>query len=137
MKLENMQGVVQRLQVPVPTAATAATAETMVGIAAYRSSVVGVYYVPGAAMSGAATQNRQLDVVNKGSAGAGTAVAATITFTAGVDGTAGDGKALTVSSTAANVNLAAGDVVSVQALVNGTGLPLPAGGVIVVELQAR
>lgn len=136
MKLEQMQGVIQRLSQPVAAAATAVTAETIVGIAAYRSSVVGAYFVPSAAMSGAATANRKLNIVNTGQAGAGTAIPATITFTAAVDGVANDASALTVSGTAATVAVAAGDVITVQALVNSTGLPLPAG-LIVVELQAR
>lgn len=134
-QLKDIAGVVASLEASVAAAATAATARTTVGRAPFKSKVVGAYWVPITAHSGAATANRYLEVVNAGSAGTGTAVAASKTYTASADAVAYASNSLVAVTTTA-ANLAEGDVIVVDALVNSTGLPLPAGR-IVVTLQGR
>lgn len=130
MKVKDLQGPNISRTVPIAAAATAATAESVGVSVPHRAVLDSAYFIPASAMSGAASNNRKLDVVNKGAAGAGTAVAATITYTASVDAVAQAQNALTVSATAANVNFAEGDVAAVSVGVNGTGLPCPAGTVV-------
>ena len=134
-QLKDIAGVVASIEAAVPAAATAATARTVVGRAPFKSKVVGAYWVPTSGMTGAASANRYLEVVNAGSAGTGTAVAASKTYTASADAVAYASNTVTAVTTTA-ANLAEGDVIVVDALVNSTGLPLPAGR-IVVTLQGR
>lgn len=94
-------------------------------------SVSSVTYIPAASQSGAATNSRTLNLVNKGSAGAGTTVVATLALASGVNLTAFDEKTITVSSTAADLVVAEGDVLQWQSLHVGTGIADPGGTVIV------
>lgn len=135
MQLKDLAGPVVQLSRDIAAITTASTtAESSLGRAPFKSKVVGAYFIAESALSGAASNNRVLSVVNKVS-GAGSAIPATLIFTAGVDAIAYDDTALTVSATDATVALAAGDVLSVQSLVTGTGLAQPAGKVVVL-LQA-
>src|SRR4051812_32896363 len=98
MQLKDIAGPVVQITRDIAAITTAGTtAELAVGRAPFRSKVVGAYFVAESALSGAATNNRKLSIVNKVS-GAGAAVPATLTFTAAVDATAYDDTALTVSS---------------------------------------
>ena len=94
-------------------------------------SVSAVTYIPAASQNGAATDNRTLSLINKGQAGAGTAVVATLSLASGVNLTAFDEKAITVSSPAADLVVAVGDVLQWQSLHVGTGIADPGGTVVV------
>lgn len=132
MKLHDLQGVNGEIQEILAAAATAVTAETIIGMAPFKASVVGAYYIPAAAMAGAASNNRSISIVNRGATDAGATALATITYTGSINGTALVAQAMTLG---ADVSLALNDVVTAQALVNGTGLPLPAGGRVRITLN--
>lgn len=95
--------------------------------APYDGVVSGASYTPVATITGADTNSRTLSVINKGQAGAGTAVAASLALTAGVNAPGYDEKALTLSGTPANLVVAAGDVLVFRSLHVGTGIADPGG----------
>lgn len=95
--------------------------------------VKSVSYVPAAAITGAATNNRTLSLVNKGAAGAGTTVIATLNFASGTNAAADVARAITLSGTAANLAVAVGDILQWQSTHIGTGIADP-GGLAVVTI---
>ena len=118
-----------RRQAYVPGQATAGTADTWPVFHAEKAcTVTGILWVPAAAVTGDTTNTFSLAVQNKGQAGAGTtAVTATKTYATATDSVAHDAEALTLSSTAANLELAAGDVLVLVRAIVGTGLAQPDG----------
>lgn len=112
----------------VPAVGTAADdLDTLVAQAPFAGVVTLVEYVPGAAITGAATNNRTLSLVNKGAAGSGTTSVATLAFGAGVTAAACNERALTLSATAANLVVAAGDTLQWRSVHVGTGITDPGG----------
>ena len=128
---------VHRLKVDVPGQATAGTADEFAGVVVpFNCRVVAVAYVPKTAVAGAATNNFTATVRNRGAAGAGTVQPATLNFAAGVNAAAFVATPLTLSATASDLLLAAGDVLTVEKLVVGTGMAMP-GGSVVVDVVVR
>ncbi len=127
--------LVKTLSVPVQGAAATATDTVMIGEAPYAGTVSEVTYTADAAVTGAASPaSRTITVVNRGAAGAGTAVVATLALVGGVNLVAGDERAFTLSATAADLVVAEGDVLAcVTTAVGGTGLADP-GGIIAVAI---
>ncbi len=111
----------------VPAAATAAADDTVIGQAPFAATVTAVAYVPEAAITGANTNTRRVELVNKGAAGTGTTVVASLQFDAGTNATANNEVALALSGTAANLVLAEGDTLQWRSIVVGTGLADPGG----------
>lgn len=135
MQLNELAGD-QPLSVYFPGHATAGSAKECAGFRApFRAKITAVEFVASAAVTGAATNNFGINVRNRAT-GAGTAVPAAITFANGTNAVAQTPLALTLSGTAADLNVNAGDVITVEKVVNGTGLACPDGS-IVVHLQAR
>jgi hypothetical protein len=121
----------QNHQVPaVGTAGNDAT--TVLFQAPFPCTVTLVNYVPASAITGANTNTRLVELVNKGQAGSGTTQVATIQFNSGVNAAADDEKAITLSGTAANLVLAQGDTVIWNSTHVGTGIADPGGLVSVV-----
>lgn len=118
-----------RRQAYIPGQATAGTADDWpVFVAEKACTVTGVKWTPAAAVAGAAANNFALAVQNKGQAGAGTTpVTATKTYAAGTNSVAHDTEDLALTATAADLALAAGDVLALVRTVNGTGLAMPDG----------
>lgn len=100
------------------------------------ATVSAVTYAPVTAITGANTNTRSVSLVNKGQAGAGNTVVATIQYNAGVNAAAADENAVTLSGTPANLNVAAGDILQWQSTAVGTGIADP-GGLVVVTVAAR
>lgn len=100
----------------------------------FAGKVTACTYVPEAASTGDNTNYRTYTLVNKGAAGAGTTVMATLALTTGVDLVAFDEKALTVSATAADLVFAAGDVLAFVSTHTASGLVDP-GGTVKVTVQ--
>lgn len=111
----------------VPAAATAASDDTLLGQAPFAGTVTSVLYVPEAAITGAATNNRTVSLVNKGQAGSGTAIVATLTFASGTNATANNEVTVPLSGTAADLVIAEGDTLQWRSVANGTGLADPGG----------
>lgn len=105
--------------------------------APFPCTVEAVYWIPSAAVTGAATNNFALQAINRGAAGAGsTGVTTAKTYASGTNSAANVAEALALSATAADLNLAAGDVLDFVRTVNGTGLASPDGRVE-VHYRAR
>ena len=121
----------------VPAVGTAGNdADTPVFVAPFDCTVTAVTYVPAATITGAATNNRTLNLRNKAQDGTGTVVVATLNFGNGTNAAAFDEKAITLSGTAANLDLVAGDVLALQSLHIGTGITDP-GGLLRVSAVRR
>lgn len=126
----------RRSRVQSNTAAAIAGADTADAIRCpLAGTIAGVSYVPEALITGAATNSRTLQVVNKGQDGAGVAVVATLALVAGVNAPAFDETSLTLSATPANLVVLEGDVLSLQSNHVGTGIADP-GGDFIVTIQA-
>ncbi|KAA6216394.1 hypothetical protein [Streptomyces filamentosus] len=126
---------VQVIERNVPAVSTAGNDDdTVLGQAPFAGVVTSVQYVPEAAITGAATNNRTVSLVNKGQAGSGTTTVASLTFDNGVNAAANDEKAITLSGTAANLVLAAGDTLQWRSIHVATGIADP-GGVVRITIS--
>jgi hypothetical protein len=120
--------LVRVIEESVPAVTTAGNSDdTVLAQSPYAGTVSAVQYVPEAAITGAATNNRTVSLVNKGQAGSGTTVVATLTFASGTNATANNEVSLTLSSTAADLVVAEGDTLQWRSIANGTGLADPGG----------
>lgn len=99
-------------------------------------TVTSVTYAGTAAFTGAATNNRTFNVFNRKSDNTGTALVATLNMASGVNLVANVPKAIALSGTPANLDLAAGDVLTFQSLHVGTGIADPGGLVQVTVSRA-
>ena len=125
------------IEADVPSVGTAGnTEDSVIGQAPFDCTVTAVEYVPEAAINGAATNHRAFSLVNKGQAGSGSTVVATLAMDNGVNATAYNERAITLSATAANLDLAAGDTLQWRSVAVGTGITDP-GGVVRVTLTRR
>lgn len=128
--------LVVTLQESVAGQATAGTDSTFViGKAPFAGTVTAASYTASADITGHASNNRTFSVINKGQAGAGTASVASVTSNASNSFTGYDEKALTLSATAANLVVAAGDVLMFNSDANASGVADP-GGVVAVTISA-
>lgn len=126
----------KQLTSPVDPVATAGNdLNTNIGLAPSAGSVTAVTYSTVTAITGANTNTRVVNLVNKGQAGAGTTVIATLQFNSGVNTTASDEKTITLSATAADLVVAAGDLLQWQSTHVGTGIADP-GGLVAVTVNA-
>lgn len=122
-----------KLTATLPALGTDVEGDQIVGEAPFAGVVTGVTFTPEAAMTGNTTNGRTMTLVNKGAAGVGTTVIATLGFITGVDGVAFDEKAFTLSVVANATTVAAGDILAVVEVTPGTGIANP-GGRIEVEI---
>jgi len=122
----------------VPGQATAGTAdEWPVFRAPGAVKIRAVRWIPAAAVTGAATNNFALQAINRGTANGGsTGVTQTKTYASGTNSAANTPEALTLSATAADLNLASGEVLALARTINGTGLAMP-DGQLEVEYEYR
>ena len=90
-------------------------------------NVVGVVYIPDETITGAATNNRTISLINGGTAGTGTTSAASLSFGSGTNAPAGEEKALSLGTVA----VAAGDQMKWKSAKVGTGIADPGGTVFV------
>lgn len=121
--------LLRSLQVPTPAVSAGASATTIAGAAPFAGVVSGVSYTAVSDITGANTNSRTISLVNKGQDGNGTTVIATLALTSGVNLADFDEKALTLSETAANLVVAAGDVLAFTSVHVGTGIADPGGSV--------
>ena len=122
------------IEADVPAVGTAGNDDdTIIGQAPFACTVTAVEFVPEAAITGAATNNRTVSLINKGQAGSGTTVVASLNFASGINASAADEKAITLSATPADLVLAAGDTLLWRSLHILTGITDP-GGLVRVTL---
>lgn len=117
----------------VPAVALGADATTEFDEVPYAGTVSAVNFVAAATLTGANTNTRALSLINKGQAGAGTTVVATLQFNSGINATANTPTAITLSGTPANLTVAQNDVLAWQSTHIGTGIADP-GGLAHVEI---
>lgn len=121
----------RRYRVATPIVNTTADLLTIVDSAVEAETVSSVIFVPGSAMTGAATNNRTYNLYNRGT-GSGTVVIASLTLASGTNLSDNVPKTITLSTTSANLLLAAGDVMEWESLHNSTGLA-DVGGLVQVN----
>lgn len=113
----------------VTVAATAAGADASGSyvVAPFDGTVTAASVITATALTGANTESRTVQLHNRGQAGSGTTLVASKAFTAAVNAAADDETALTLTATAADLVVAAGDVLEFTSLhVGATGLAGPA-----------
>lgn len=111
----------------VAAAAAAADASGAYVIAPFAGTVTAASIIAATALTGANTDSRTVQLHNRGAAGSGTTLVASKAFTSGVNAAADAATTLTLSATAADLVVAAGDVLEFTSLhVGGTGLAGPA-----------
>lgn len=129
--------LVQTLEQAAEALAATADGTVIVGEAPFAGVVTSVSYTPEANITGAASPaSRTFSLVNKGADGNGATVVATLAMVGGVNGLDFDEKAITLSVTAADLIVVAGDVLAWTsvAVTAGTGLADP-GGIVKVEIS--
>jgi hypothetical protein len=125
------------METPIPAVATAGNdLTTEIGVCREDEVVTAVTYVPNATITGQATNNRTLTVVDKGAAGSGNTTIATITYGAGTNAAALVENPIPLSGTAANLQVSKGDVLVLTSVHVGTGITDP-GGLLRVTLSRR
>lgn len=125
--------LVNKAQSRVAAVAAGSDLESDIAHAPFAATVTSVTYTPDTVLTGANTDSRTINLVNKGAAGAGTTVVATKAFTAGVNAPVDDDTAITLSVVAGATTVADGDVLAWQSVhVGATGLADP-GGLATVE----
>lgn len=109
-------------------AAAAITADPtfVVMKAPYALTISAVRYIPVASKSGADTNSRTLNLYNR-TTGAGAVLIATLALVSGVDLVDNVAKAIPLSATPANLEVASGDVLEWESLHVGTGITDPGG----------
>jgi len=120
------------VEATIPAAAIAANTDQAVTEAPFDATVTKCALVPEAAVTGDNTNTRTFTLVNKGQAGAGTTVVATLALTTGVNLVAFDEKLFTLSAVAGATSVVAGDVLQLNEVVAASGLA-HSGGRVVVE----
>jgi hypothetical protein len=129
-----LQRVLEQDVAPVATAGN--DLDSVVSQAPFDCTVTKVEFVPVTAITGANTNTRSVTLFNKGQGGAGTTTVATLQFDSGVNASANDEKTVTLSGTAANLDLTAGDTLLWRSLHVGTGIADP-GGLVRVTVTRR
>ncbi|GAA4100903.1 hypothetical protein [Nonomuraea soli] len=122
--------------IPVAGQATASTPDEFTAfVAPFKMKITRVRWVPKAAITANVTNYFTLTLRNRGAAGAGAGLPAQRSYAAG-NSSAFVGEDMTLSGTAADLLLAAGDVLTVEKLVAASGLAMPAG-TVQIYAQAR
>lgn len=116
-------------------ATAGAAKEHAVARAPFRCTVTGIAFIPSANIVGAAGNYFTVNVRNRGAAGAGAAIPATLAYLNGTNSNAQIAQALTLSGTAADLVFAEGDVITAEKAITGAGLACP-DGLIVITVKA-
>lgn len=103
--------------------------------APFACTVTAVEWTPSSNVTGDDTNYFTLTIYNR-TTGAGSTVVAQLAFVTGVNATANTPKTITLSGTAANLNLAADDVITASKVHTASGLACPTGSVR-VSFKAR
>lgn len=116
--------LVRTIEETIPAAGAAVTQDQVIGEAPFAGTVTAVSIIPEANATANATNHRTFLIHNKGQAGAGSTVVASLALdTPGTDDlVAFDEKSVPLSGTPANLTVAAGDVLACVETVTGTGL---------------
>lgn len=111
-------------QAGVPTVAQGSSGTTIIGVAEFSGEIASATFVANTAITGADTDTRKIEIVNKGADGQGTKVLAAIQFDSGTNAAGLKAKAIPVIPGAA---VAAGDLLVFVSTKIGTGIADPGG----------
>ncbi len=117
----------------VPNVAAGSTDSSTVAVAPFAGTVTSVTFTPDAGITGHATNNRTVSIINKEDDGTGTTAVAELEFDVGVDATAFDETAITLSGTAADLVVAEGDVLAWSSVHAASGVADP-GGTVTIKI---
>ena len=134
MQYKDLRGDFQ-VTIPVPPVAAGTGIELPGLIAGFPLVITAIKWLPSAAMTANGTNFVTLSVRNRGAAGAGTVVPASRAWSA-TNSVALTPEALTLSSTATDLQFATGDELTAGWVHSGTGLAVPAG-LVQVTCRAR
>jgi hypothetical protein len=127
----NIEETVGEIHIDVAPTVLGASALFISAPARYAGRVSEVAYYPRGGITGAADNNRRLRVYNRGTDGAGTKQVAERQYVADTNLTAKTKNTLTLSGTAADLVVAAGDVFEFATDHIGTGIADPGGKVVI------
>lgn len=116
---------VRTLRTRIAPAGAAVAQNTVLGDVPVDATVTGASLEADALVTGVVTNNRTFNLINRAQDGSGAVVVATLTLAAGTNLPAADEVAMVLSGVPANLAVNAGDVLSLQEVVNGTGLANP------------
>ncbi len=133
--LHDIPGSHELCSTRIPAVANTSDDKVVVGVALFDCTVTSVVVAHDAAITGQDTNTFTGSIFNGGSDGTGVVSVAAKQYVDTVDGAVW-ADTLTLSSTAANLNLSAGDIILYDKTEIGTGLTDPAKCVI-VTVQAR
>jgi hypothetical protein len=125
--------LVRKLTTTIPAQTAAVDADQVIGEAPFACTLTSASIIPEAAVTGATSTARTFTIVNKGAAGAGTTVMATLALITGVDLVAFDEKDFTLSVVSGATTAAQGDIIAVVETHASTGTA-HSGGTVQVEL---
>lgn len=135
MQITELSGDVFQIALPFAGAAAGTPLEVAAFVAPANLSVSGMKWMPGAGITANASNFFTLSLRNRGAAGSGTALPASRSYAA-TNSTAWVNESCTLSGTATDLLIAAGDSLTVQKVESGTGLTCPAG-IVVLQLRYR
>lgn len=124
------------IRAAIPATAGGADDTTPIAIAPWDFTVTKVSFLSDAAVTGANTNTRKVELRNGGANGAGVTVIASKQFDAGVNAVQNDDTDVTLTGTVANRDGSAGDALVFASTHIGTGLADP-GGTLIIELTRR
>jgi len=115
------------ITVAIPLAAYTGTSQELPLISfPVKTRICAVRLIASTNMTGHTTNNATLTVKRKGTAGTGTTTVASLAFASGTNATAFVPLAITLTTTKANLELAAGEALSWSWVEGGTGIDLVA-----------
>lgn len=117
-----------RIQVPVAMAAAGTDDETVGVVVPFNCTVTAVRWVPAAAVTANGTNYTTVGLRNRKADASGAALPATRSYAA-TNSVAFVPESMTLSATAADLLLAAGDVLTLQRLHTASGVVVPAGSI--------
>lgn len=123
--------VSQKLEATIPAAGAAVAQDQVIGKVNVNGVVQTVTFTAEAAITGATATARTFKVINKGLAGAGTAVAATLALITGTNAAAFDDLDIPVTATLADKTVVEGDILVWDESVAGAGTATTGGKVTV------
>lgn len=125
--------LVRRLQATLPAQTATTAADLTIGEAPFAGTLTAASFTPEAAITGATATARTFTIINKGAAGLGTTVMATLAFITSNNGVAFDEKAFTLSVVAGATTVVEGDILVCAEADISTGTASP-GGLIALEI---
>jgi hypothetical protein len=123
----NAQPRTQKIRVVLPAVAAGSDGTVVIGKADFAGKLSSMKFTPAATITGANTNTRKHELINKGQSGVGAVLMASYQYDSGNNATGFDDKTYTNSPTAANLVVAAGDVLAAVSTHLGTGLADPGG----------